>query len=99
LSPHEPKKGNPSSRYKTLEIARLFGTIINPTAMLLSGAMLLEYLGYVEQARLLEVALEQTYRQGTALPHDQGGNAGTKAFVEGIEAYLADHAENVSLSA
>ncbi len=56
-------------------------------------------LGYVEQARLLEVALEQTYRQGTALPHDQGGNAGTKAFVEGIEAYLADHAENVSLSA
>ncbi len=71
--------------------------IINPTAMLLSGAMLLEYLGYVEQARLLEVAIEQMYRQGTALPHDQGGNAGTKAFVEGIEAYLADHIANLGM--
>ena len=31
---------------------------INPTAMLLSGAMLLDYFGYSEQARRLESALE-----------------------------------------
>lgn len=58
--------------------------IINPTAMLLSGALLLEYLGYVAQARRLELAIEQTYRQGDVLPRDQGGNASTMAFVEAI---------------
>lgn len=71
--------------------------IINPTAMLLSGALLLEYLGYVEQARLLEVAIEQTYWRGTALPHDQGGNAGTLAFVEAIKVHLADHIANLGM--
>ncbi len=64
--------------------------IINPTAMLLSGAMLLEYLGYVEQARCLEVAIEQMYREGTALPHDQGGSASTMAFVEAVNGHLVD---------
>ncbi|MGZ6365559.1 MAG: isocitrate/isopropylmalate family dehydrogenase, partial [Ktedonobacteraceae bacterium] len=31
--------------------------IINPTAMLLSGAMMLTYLGYTEQAKKLERAI------------------------------------------
>ena len=54
--------------------------IINPTAMLLSGAMMLEYLGYLEQARMLEQAIVQTYREGTVLPLDQGGQASTTEF-------------------
>jgi isocitrate/isopropylmalate dehydrogenase len=58
--------------------------IINPTAMLLSGAMMLEYLGYVEQARQLEVAIAQTYREGIALPIDQGGSAMTAQFVDAL---------------
>ena len=62
--------------------------IINPTAMLLSGAMMLEYLGYVEQARCLESAIEQVYREGTALTCDQGGSASTLEFVEAVIRFL-----------
>ena len=59
--------------------------VINPTAMLLSGAMMLEYLGYVEQARCLETAIEQVYREGTVLTSDQGGEASTMEFVEAVQ--------------
>src|SRR6266567_5386109 len=62
--------------------------IINPTAMLLSGAMMLEYLGYVEQAGALEAAIEQTYREGKTLTIDQGGVATTLEFVEAVKRSL-----------
>lgn len=58
--------------------------IINPTAMLLSGAMLLDYFGYGEQARRLEQAIAQTYREGTAMPVDQGGRTTTTQFIEAV---------------
>src|SRR5438046_7739309 len=58
--------------------------IINPTAMLLSGAMMLAYLGYSEQARRLEHAIEQVYREGLSLNSDQGGSASTMEFVEAV---------------
>lgn len=62
--------------------------IINPTAMLLSGAMMLGYLGYTEQGRMLERAIVQTYHGGTVLPIDQGGQASTTEFVGAIKAHL-----------
>ncbi len=62
--------------------------IINPTAMLLSGAMLLEYLGYVEEASRLENAVEQVYREGEVLTRDQRGSAGTMEFVEAVRERL-----------
>jgi isocitrate/isopropylmalate dehydrogenase len=62
---------------------------INPTAMLLSGAMMLDYLGYGEQARSLENALAQTYGEGRTLPVDQGGNASTLEFVETVRGHLS----------
>src|SRR5437588_11772308 len=40
---------------------------INPTAMLLSGAMMLAHLGYTEQAQRLEHAIEQVYQEGVNL--------------------------------
>ena len=58
--------------------------IINPTAMLLSGAMMLEYLGYGEEARRLETAIAQVYHEGEVLTRDQGGNASTVEFVEAV---------------
>jgi len=58
--------------------------VINPTAMLLSGAMMLDYLGYVEQARCMETAIEQVYREGAVLTSDQGGSASTMEFVEAV---------------
>ncbi len=62
--------------------------IINPTAMLLSGAMMLDYLGYAEQARMLERAVAQVYGEGTVLPVDQGGQASTAEFVAAVRACL-----------
>jgi 3-isopropylmalate dehydrogenase len=62
--------------------------VINPTAMLLSGAMMLEYLGYAEQANILQQAIAQTYREGTVLPVDQGGQASTIEFVDAIKGRL-----------
>lgn len=61
---------------------------INPTAMLLTGAMLLAYLGYNKQARTLQDALTQVYRKGQTLPHDQNGTAGTEAFVDVVRAEM-----------
>jgi isocitrate/isopropylmalate dehydrogenase len=62
--------------------------IINPTAMLLSGAMMLDYLGYAEQARMLERAIAQVYGGGAVLPVDQGGKAGTEEFIHAVRARL-----------
>ncbi|MBO0789949.1 MAG: isocitrate/isopropylmalate dehydrogenase family protein [Ktedonobacteraceae bacterium] len=62
--------------------------IINPTAMLLSGAMLLDHLGYGEQARALEQAIAQTYREGQAIPVDQDGSATTAQFVAAVSRRL-----------
>ena len=58
--------------------------IINPTAMLLSGEMMLTYLGYTEQAKQLEHAIEQTYSEGVSLTRDQGGSESTMEFVEAV---------------
>lgn len=62
--------------------------IINPTAMLLSGAMMLDYLGYPEQARVLEHAIAQIYREGRVLPVDQGGGASTNDFVAAVRNHI-----------
>jgi len=69
---------------------------INPTAMLLSGAMMLEYLGYVEQAQQLEHAVEKVYREGIALTRDQGGGVSTMEFVEAVSRHLAGHTRDNS---
>lgn len=58
--------------------------IINPTAMLLSGAMMLAYLGYNEQSKQLERAIEQTYCKGVSLTLDQGGKGSTMEFTEAV---------------
>jgi isocitrate/isopropylmalate dehydrogenase len=57
---------------------------INPTAMLLSGALMLEYCGYSEQARRLEHAVAQVYLEGQVLTADQGGSASTTEFAEAV---------------
>ncbi|MDQ6662216.1 MAG: isocitrate/isopropylmalate family dehydrogenase [Chloroflexota bacterium] len=69
--------------------------IINPTAMLLSGAMMLDYLGYSEQARHLANAIAQTYCEETVLPVDQGGNASTTEFVQAVRGHLTEGAATV----
>ncbi|MEX2208334.1 MAG: isocitrate/isopropylmalate family dehydrogenase [Myxococcota bacterium] len=62
--------------------------IINPTATLLSGALLLEFLGFADEARRLEVAIEAIYRDGSMLPPDQGGSTSTSDFCAAIARLL-----------
>lgn len=62
---------------------------INPTAMLLSGAMLLDYLGYNEQTQHLKEAIARVYQEGTVLPVDQGGHASTSEFVDAVQQHCA----------
>jgi isocitrate/isopropylmalate dehydrogenase len=62
--------------------------IINPTAMILSGAMMLEHLGFDEAARALERAVEGVYAEGRVLTPDQGGSASTRAFCDAVAARI-----------
>jgi isocitrate/isopropylmalate dehydrogenase len=54
--------------------------VINPTAMLLTGVLLLDYLGYFSEAQRLDNAISEIYRQSNVLPVDQGGTASTNEF-------------------
>jgi isocitrate/isopropylmalate dehydrogenase len=60
--------------------------VINPTATLLSAAMMLEHLGFADAARRLDSALTRTYAEGRVLTPDQGGRASTTEFCEAIAA-------------
>jgi isocitrate/isopropylmalate dehydrogenase len=58
--------------------------VVNPTATILSAAMMLEYLGFEQPARRLESAVERVYAKGEALTADQGGGASTSEFCEAV---------------
>jgi len=62
--------------------------IANPTATLLSSAMMLEHLGLAAEAGRLESAVARVYRDGRALTPDQGGTATTKEFCRAVLAAL-----------
>ncbi|MBI5503282.1 MAG: hypothetical protein HY899_00660, partial [Deltaproteobacteria bacterium] len=61
---------------------------INPTATLLSAALLLEYLGFASAGRRLEAAIEAVYAGGSLLTPDQRGNATTTEFCEAVAGQL-----------
>jgi len=62
--------------------------IINPTATILSAALMLDYLAFAEAARRLEAAVEHVYADGRPLTPDQGGTATTLEFAAAVEGYL-----------
>ena len=57
---------------------------INPTATLLSAAMMLEHLDFGEAAEQLERAVEGVYAQGETLTPDQGGSATSDEFCDAV---------------
>lgn len=61
---------------------------INPTATLLSGVMLLEYLDRESVARQLRAAVGGVYGVGTTLTPDQGGSSTTGELVDAVAARL-----------
>jgi isocitrate dehydrogenase (NAD+) len=56
----------------------------NPTAMMLSGVMLLTHLGENDAAHRLQSGVEAVYREGKALTGDVGGTASTGEFTEAV---------------
>lgn len=70
--------------------------IANPTAMLLSAAMMLEWLGTrhgIEScgsaARLLEASVDAVFRDGRVRPHELGGSSGTTDIARAVAETIA----------
>jgi len=61
----------------------------NPTALILSGALMLRHLGEPAAADRVETALRDIIAEGTATTYDLGGPAGTAAFADAIVERLA----------
>ena len=60
----------------------------NPTALILSGALMLRHLGYPAEADRLETAVRETIASGTRT-YDLGGSAGTSDFADAIVGRLS----------
>jgi isocitrate dehydrogenase (NAD+) len=60
----------------------------NPTALLLSGVLMLRHLGEQEAAVRVETALREVIAEGKATTYDLGGPAGTSQFADAIIARL-----------
>src|SRR5580700_1897920 len=62
--------------------------LANPTALLMSGIMMLKHLGERTAARRISTALEKIYREGKHTTRDVGGPAGTNEFAEAVIAAM-----------
>ncbi len=70
--------------------------LANPTAMFLSAAMMLDWLGdrhsvpaCQRAARALEHAVERAFADGTLVPVEHGGGAGTAEIAESVRREIA----------
>ena len=58
--------------------------IANPTALVLSGVMMLRHMGETAAAARVQGAVERVYREGKWVTADLGGKAGTGEFTEAV---------------
>jgi isocitrate dehydrogenase (NAD+) len=56
----------------------------NPTALILSGAMMLDHLGEKKAAQRVRAAVAEVVRRGETLTGDLGGEAGTSEFAAAV---------------
>src|SRR3954468_11926553 len=56
----------------------------NPTALILSGALMLRHLGYAEVGERVEAAVRSVVAEGRRTTYDLGGDAGTNQFADAI---------------
>jgi isocitrate dehydrogenase (NAD+) len=61
----------------------------NPTALILSGALMLRHLGETAAAERVETAVREVIAAGATVTYDLGGTTGTAAFGEAVAARLA----------
>jgi isocitrate dehydrogenase (NAD+) len=62
--------------------------LANPTALLMSTILMLDYLGERSAARRIETALEKVYGEAKHTTRDVGGKAGTDEFTDAVIAAL-----------
>src|SRR5439155_5400469 len=56
----------------------------NPTALILSGALMLRHLGYAEVGERVEHAVRAVIAEGRTTTSDLGGSAGTSQFADAV---------------
>ncbi|HET9851051.1 MAG TPA: isocitrate/isopropylmalate dehydrogenase family protein [Candidatus Limnocylindrales bacterium] len=56
----------------------------NPTALILSGALMLRHLGYADVAERVEGAVRAVIAEGRTVTSDLGGSAGTREFADAV---------------
>ncbi len=61
----------------------------NPTALILSGALMLRHLGETDAADAVETATREVIAAGTTVTYDLGGSSGTREFADAVAARLA----------
>jgi isocitrate dehydrogenase (NAD+) len=64
--------------------------LANPTALLLSGLMMLDHIGERDTAARIRAALDAVLTDGTVTTHDLGGTASTTEFTDAICRRLQD---------
>jgi isocitrate dehydrogenase (NAD+) len=57
---------------------------VNPTALILSGKLMLDYLGEKDAAKRLDKAISGVIKEGKTVTYDLGGSAGTREMGEAI---------------
>ncbi len=62
--------------------------LANPTAVLRSSLLMLDYLGEAKASAQITAALEKVYREKKALTRDVGGTAGTSQFADAVIAAM-----------
>ena len=60
----------------------------NPTALMLSGALMLRHLGEIDAGVAVEEAVRGVIAEGTTVTYDLGGTAGTREFGEAVAARI-----------
>src|ERR671923_1216319 len=60
----------------------------NPTALILSGALMLRHLGETSAADAVESAVRSVIAEGTTVTYDLGGSAGTREYARAVVARL-----------
>jgi len=63
--------------------------IANPTALILSGALMLRHLGEPVAADRVETAVREIIAEGQTVPRDLGGETGTQAFAAAVAERVA----------
>ena len=58
----------------------------NPTALILSGALMLRHLGETDAAATVETAVRDVIAEGRTVTYDLGGSAGTREYADEVAA-------------